>query len=62
VIARTIRMISVSPEELFRPEGWTAPNGWRIVNSEFVTARGSGLYRITLVSGRKELSNPERTS
>ena len=45
MIARTIRIVYVSPTDMYADEGWTAPDGWRIVNSEKKTSA----YTVTLV-------------
>ena len=46
MIARTMRVITVHVDDLTKEEGWAAPEGWRIVNSEYI---GANRYRITVV-------------
>lgn len=48
---RTIKVVEVPAAEVGSEKGWTAPDGWRIVDSErfFVPGIG-GVYRITLAA------------
>jgi hypothetical protein len=50
VIARTVRVVAISSEEMQDEKGWTAPTGWRIVNTEHVDLRVThAFWRVTIV-------------
>lgn len=52
VQARNIRVVYVETEQM-HGDGYTAPTGWRIVNSEYVRVSAArSTYRVTIVNSQ----------